>query len=304
MMRGHQKRGIAESLRLRHQIIGASTILPEFSLDRMKQRDGPEDREELGRVAELMTQLARACEDRLDLGARPSLHHPKRQPTDHLQPQLVLNPLRPLRHPAQHPQAAFGKRERLAERKESDGVPSARQIELRAGPELAGNLEERRETARDGGVLVPMMDDERACDTAAQRHAARGLQGCIQRVLIQHVHELVLQRQRQIGKLVLLDARDEHIHLLQRVEALLHLRRVHLERFRDDGRVELVPLHARGKQQPAVNLVEPFDLPGDHAADGCRQLAERFGLGSRQHPASRHARQGCPSRASSARRPP
>ena len=47
------------------------------------------------------------------------------------------------------------------------------------------------------------MRHERARDPPAQRRAAGRLQRGIQRVLIEHVDELILQRQRQVGELVL-----------------------------------------------------------------------------------------------------
>ena len=105
VMGGHQKRRIAGPLRLRHQLVGAAAVLPQIARDRVEQRDRPEDREQLGGVAELLAQLAGAGEDRLDLRARPPLHHPQRQPADHLQPQLVLQTLGTFRHPAQYRRA-------------------------------------------------------------------------------------------------------------------------------------------------------------------------------------------------------
>ncbi len=256
------------------------------------------------RVAELVAQLAGAGEDRLDLRARPALHHPQRQPADHLEPELVLQPLGAIPHPAQHRQPALGERQRFAKREQPDGVPRPGEEVLRALPEIPGRFAERAEPAGDRGLLTQVVRHERACDAAAERRPACRLQRAIQRVLVEHVDEAVLERQRQVGELVLPGALDEHVHVLERVEPFLDFGRVHLGRLGDDGGVELVPLHARRDEKLPIRLVEPLDLPGDHAADRGRQVAERIFLGPRQHPRRRRGRRGCPSRAGSGRRRP
>ena len=62
--------------------------------------------------------------------------------------------------------------------------------------------------------------------------------------VVHQVKVAVLEREGAIGKLVLVAAADEHMYALERFKPLLDLRRVHLGSFRDDRRVELVPLHA------------------------------------------------------------
>ena len=73
---------------------------------------------QLGRILELVAQLAGAREDRLDFRRRPSLHQSQRQPTDHLQPELLLDSLGAFGQPAQRGQPPLGQRQRLPEREE------------------------------------------------------------------------------------------------------------------------------------------------------------------------------------------
>src|SRR5688572_31418195 len=68
MVRRHEEGRIADSLRLGHQVVSTAAVLAKISLDGVKQRDCPENREQLRRIAELVAQLACAREDRLDLG--------------------------------------------------------------------------------------------------------------------------------------------------------------------------------------------------------------------------------------------
>ena len=85
-----------------------------------------------------------------------------------------------------------------------DRVPRAGEKVLRALAEIASRFEECREPARDRGVFTRVVRHERARDAAAQRRTPRRLERGIQRVLVEHVDELILQRQRQVRELVLL----------------------------------------------------------------------------------------------------
>ena len=232
-MRGHQRRRVAGPLRLRHQLVGAAAVLPQIALDRVEQRDRPEDGEQLRRVAELLAQLAGASEDRLDLRARPSLHHPERQPADHLESQLVLQALGALRHAAQHREPALGERQRLAKREQADGVPRAGEEVLARSGRNPGPIRRARRAGRrsrrahQGGA--PRASARRGRSSAARRV---GWSVRVQRVLVEHVDELILERQRQVRELVLPGALDEHVHVLERVEPFLDFGRVHLESLR------------------------------------------------------------------------
>ena len=252
----------------------------------MKEGDGPEDRKQLGSVAELVAELARTRKDRLDLGACPALHHPQREAADHLQPQFVPLALGAVGHAAQHAESTVGERQRLGEGEQPDGVACALEEVLCARAEITGGFEERAQTPRGARVLALVVGDQGPRDTSTQRCTASRLERRIERVLIEDVHELVPQRERQVGKLVLGDPLDEHVHVLERVEAFFHVRRIHRRRFADHGGVELVSLHARREQELAVHLPEALDLPRDHAANRCRHFTERLLFGPREYPAA------------------
>lgn len=130
------------------------------------------------------------------------------------------------------------------------------------------------------------MRDERLGHASAQRRAPGRLQGRVERVLIQHVHEAVVLRERQVGELALGTALDKHMHAFEHVEALFDVRRVHLGGFAQNRRVEFGPLDARRHQQLAVGVVELLDLPLDHAADRFRQVPRTALRRGREPPAS------------------
>jgi hypothetical protein len=122
------------------------------------------------------------------------------------------------------------------------------------------------------------MREERPRRAGAEHRASGGLQRRVQHVLIQHVHELVIQRQRAIGKFALFAAPDEHVDPLQSLEAILDFGGVHLRGFADDRRVELVTVDAGRQQQPAVVLIHLLDLALDHPAHGFGQIARHVRL--------------------------
>ncbi|MGC4081073.1 MAG: hypothetical protein QM736_02920 [Vicinamibacterales bacterium] len=67
---------------------------------------------------------------------------------------------------------------------------------------------------------------------------------------------------------------------------LLDVRRIALQHLRGDERVELVPLHARHRQQPAVGIVEPIERATDRPAHRLRQFARNRPRAAAQRPPS------------------
>ena len=235
-----------------------------------------------------MAELARANEYRLELGRGPALQHSQRVAADHLEAELELHALRSLGQPAQPLESALRKRERLAERIERPGLPRGDEVELRARRKVARGLEQHGDARRDAVHAHAVTRHERFGDAAAERRASRRLQRRVQRVLIQHVHEAIVLRQREVGELALRAALHEDVHPLQHVEAILDVGRVHLGGFAHGRRVELVALNGRGQQQLAIGVAQLLDLPFDHAPHGLRQIAEHRPAG-RQSGASGRA---------------
>ncbi len=167
-----------------------------------------------------------------------------------------------------------------------------------------GKVARRFEQHRQAGGTrrrILAVSDQGPGDTAAQRRAPRRLERRVEHVLIERVHELILESQRQVGKFIFGASLDEDVHPLEEIQALFDLGRVELHGLAHDCRIELGPLHARRKQQRAIALIDLLDFSRDHAAHRFRQVARHVRHRARQHPRARPARRCCRSHADNGR---
>ena len=117
VVHGHQERRPPGLLGLAHQRRRLLAHERQIAADHVEEREVPQHREELGRIAELLAQGARARERRLELRRRPALDRSQREAADHLEAQLQLHALGPLgqrrpvrRGPARRARALRGSR--------------------------------------------------------------------------------------------------------------------------------------------------------------------------------------------------
>ncbi len=152
--------------------------------------------------------------------------------------------------------------------------------------ELPRSLEQKSKLGRGGAGNSAMHAQQCFADCLAQRNTPRNRERCVQRVLIQHVHEAVPPRYLAIRKLALARAAHESVHAIEMLETVLDVGGVGFHRLRDDRRIKAVALNRSRREEIAILNVELSDLALDHAphrlGDVVIQVRER----SRQFPAT------------------
>ena len=103
------------------------------------------------------------------------------------------------------------------------------------------------------------------------------------------MREPVAQRERPIRRFELAHEAHERVLALQPFEPRLDVLLVRLHGGGDDGRVEVHALHARGRQEPAVGVLERVHLALDQAAHRFGQLAGDGRAGRRRWSIARPA---------------
>ena len=179
-----------------------------------------------GRVVELVAELACAREDaaRAPAAAQPFIIRSAR-PRIICRPELLLLAFGTVRQAAERLQPALGERQRLAESEEADRVLCGREVVMGARGKISRRFEQDRQARRASPACRSPCADERAGHASAERRPSRRLQRRVEHVLVQHVHELVLQRERQVRELVLVAALHEDVHPLEHVEPLFDVGR-------------------------------------------------------------------------------
>ena len=126
---------------------------------------------------------------------------------------------------------------------------------------------------------------EQLADARVKEHAAPAGDLVVERVLVEHVHELIAHGEVAARKLDLLDQAHQTVDAIELLEMVLEAQRIDLGDVTHRHRVEGLALHRGGDQQPALLLVERLELALDHRSHRGRNLAVELTHRPRQLPA-------------------
>ena len=163
-------------------------------------------------------------------------------------------------------ESSFGESKRLAKGKEFSRAARCLVVVVRAGGEVARRLQKDSNAGRHVLDLITVPLGKRTRNTSAEGGAACRRQRIVERVLIEHMDKLVVQREGTIGEFVFRSASNEYMDLFQNVKAVFDIRRVHFDGLSDDGGIKLRALHACSEEKLQIALFHLVDFALNHAA--------------------------------------